>query len=35
MTYILSGAHTLRVVDPDIPLVQSSDSKSGLSLFLR
>ena len=35
MTYILSSANTPRVIDPDIPLVQSGDSKSGLSLFLR
>ena len=35
MTYILSGAHTPRIIDFEIPLVQSGDSKSGLPLLLR
>ena len=35
MTHILSGAHTPRVINPEIPLVQSGNGKCSLSLFLR
>lgn len=35
MTYILSGTHTPRVINTEIPLVQSGDGKRGLALFLR
>ena len=34
ITHIFSRVHTLRVVNPEVPLVQSSDVKSGISLFL-
>ena len=34
VTHVLSSTNTSRVIDPDVPLVQSGDSKSGLSLFL-
>ena len=34
-TCILSGTHTPRVIDPEIPLVESGDGKRRLSLLLR